>query len=1132
MDSIKRLRISASRTLCTCCAVLLFGALAPRQLAGQAVGSIHGVITDPGGAVVPNATVTATQTSTGFARKATSSASGNYTLPLLPVGTYQVQAESSGFQVSSIQVSLDVNEQREVDFTLAVSGVATQIEVQAVAPTIDTSTGTLGGVVEGRQVANLPLNGRDIQNLVLMLPGQVPEPDSSFPFTTDTAGNGNRGTTGASYLDGVDSSDNELGGGQFGNFNLDAIAEFRVLQNNYSAEYGRGGGTIVNIVTKSGANDPHGSLFEFVRNDKFNGRNFFAPSVAPFRRNEFGGTFGGPVWIPKVYNGKNRTFFFVEAAEFTQRLAVPVVISVPTSAERTGVVAVTPASGPNYNLQVPITSAASAILNKYPLPNEPNGTYGANTFASAFSQPLTRKQFSVRLDQKISEKDSLFFRYSLDNNTAPDQDTNEAAINPSFTQYVANNWVNFGLSETHLFSNKVINEIRISGMRSLEQEVSQVFNQTQATFADGAFNSYGPDDGGGGFSLAPFTMSFWDALTWVSGRHTLNFGGEFRKVNSSYFGTSSGGPNGFYQFAAGSILPVAVPASDGTDSLSAGAPSPSSVVSFMTGISQFYSRSVAYPGFGPSGGGFEPFSMRRKHWSGWVQDDIKLTKSLTINLGLRYEFNSVPHEPGDRLSGFVDNPTMYGSSSLLGDLLLNPQPPYRSDYRGLAPRFGWAWKVVPKTVVRGGFGIFTNLPMSQLADQQGFNFPFAGNSSVPNLTFTNSPRPLSLAPLTDLKGNVLPPQSGNTKSVPPNTPINLAPYPGLLGNWNSDNLHNGYTMSGNFTIERELPFGMVLQAGYVFNNAVGLYGQEFPYAYTGANPSTYQIPKTQSSIAEILLADNHAHSTYNSLQVMLRKPEPVHGFSYELSYTYSKSLDNASTEENGDAMNAASFQNEPNCWRCEKGPSAFDVPQRVVANFSYQIPFDHFSSLPKRLTQGWMLWGIASASAGSPFTVAVPFGSALYGIDGFGNLTTRPFLTRTPTYRPAGQGPEEQLFSNAVLQDSNNLIQAVNTVTSFSGQFFSVPLTTLNGSTVMTAPGNLGRNTFRTDGWSDGDLSIVKNTKLNERVMLQFRAEFFNVLNQHVFSAPNRVLGSPGFGIATSTMFDPREIQFGLRLTF
>ena len=231
---------------------LLFCAAGQLELRAQAVASIEGVVTDSSQALVPGAKVTAVQTGTNFARTVSTSNTGNYTIPLLPVGAYTVTAESKGLQKSSVDVSLDVDQRREVDFTLSAAGVTTAVNVEDSVPAINTANGEIGGVIQGRQVANLPLNGRDITNLMLTLPGQAPETNSSFQFEINTSGNGNRGTTGSSYLDGMDSSDNELGGGQFGNFNLDAIAEFRVLQNNYSAEYGRGSGTIVSIVSKIG----------------------------------------------------------------------------------------------------------------------------------------------------------------------------------------------------------------------------------------------------------------------------------------------------------------------------------------------------------------------------------------------------------------------------------------------------------------------------------------------------------------------------------------------------------------------------------------------------------------------------------------------------------------------------------------------------------------------------------------------------------------------------------------------------------------------------------------------------------------------------------------------------------------
>lgn len=336
--------------------------VAPTLLRAQAVGQILGTVRDPSGAVVPNAKVTATQQGTGFTRSTVTSSSGNYVLPNLTVGTYDVTAEAPGFKTaSSTDLTLDVNQQREVAITLALPGTATKVEVSAAPPLLTTTNATLGGLVTGQQVAVMPLNGRDITELVMLMPGVNIEPDVMLPLTTNPSGsnfvasNGNRGTTGASYVDGLDTSDNEFGGATMTNLNLDAIAEFKVLQNNYSAEYGRSAGSIVQIVTKSGTNQLHGSAFEYVRNSVFDARNFFANGpgssgdVPPFRRNEFGGTIGGPVLLPDVYNGKDKTFFFFEYAGFRQRLGEPILISVPTAQERQGIVNITGSSGPDHS---------------------------------------------------------------------------------------------------------------------------------------------------------------------------------------------------------------------------------------------------------------------------------------------------------------------------------------------------------------------------------------------------------------------------------------------------------------------------------------------------------------------------------------------------------------------------------------------------------------------------------------------------------------------------------------------------------------------------------------------------------------------------------------------------------------
>jgi hypothetical protein len=455
---------------------------------------------------------------------------------------------------------------------------------------------------------------------------------------------------------------------------------------------------------------------------------------------------------------------------------------------------------------------------------------------------------------------------------------------------------------------------------------------------------------------------------------------------------------------------------------------------------------------------------------------------------------------------------------LFGNYVVNPSPLYKKDYRGLAPRFGLAWKVMPKTVVRGGFGIFTLLPLEQEADQHGFNFPFAGSSTVFNRPFSATPLPLPSTPLTNLSGQILPPGNG-TSSVPVNTPINLTPYPGMEENGPSTSFHNGYGMSGNFTLERELARETVLQVGYVMNNAVGLFASEYPNGYAGALPQYAPLSAVSPNLSEVMVTDNHGHSTYNSLQSSLRKTVPSAGMVFQLSYTYSKALDNATSVENaGSLANSAQSLNDPTCFRCEKGPASFDAAQRFVANFNYQIPLDRVESLPKRLRQGWALLGIITANSGFPFTITTPYGTADYGIDDYNGGATRPDLLQIPTRNLGGQGPKQQYFSSDVISNWHT--------------YFGVPLVNFNGQTVQTHPGNLGRNTFRTSGYSNADISLLKDTHITERTQMEFRAEFFNILNQHAFSAPGATVGASGFGVSTGTRLSPRQLQFGLRFIF
>jgi hypothetical protein len=604
----------------------------------------------------------------------------------------------------------------------------------------------------------------------------------------------------------------------------------------------------------------------------------------------------------------------------------------------------------------------------------------------------------------------------------------------------------------------------------------------------------------------------------------MSIGVEYRRVRDNVMGSSTGGPNGTFVFSPGTPLPFSIPSASGQNNLAAGTPSPSSLISFLSGAPAFYTRSLAYPGFGPPGGGFPPFGVRRYHLNGWFQDDFRVTGKLTLNAGLRWEFNSVPYEQANRFSAIVDDPHFKGGS-LYRRLVLNPDPLYYPDYRGFGPRTGFAYKVADRTVLRGGFGIFTNLPPTVFPEQAGVGFPFASQSSEANPPYSLTPLPVSGLPyVRDLNGNpVL--RNNDTKTVAPNTPVDLRPVQAFFGgpilaNFTSLHYRNGYTMSGNFTLEQQLPGDAVLQIGYVFNNAAKLYASEWPNAYTGAPPAVTPYTNVTPGLGEFQLTDNHAHSTYNSLQISLRKVSASHGVQFQMSYTRSKALDNASTVWNGPTTNSALLMNDPTCFRCERGPSVFDVPQRFVLNVGYQLPFGRISHLPKRLTNGWLLSSIVAAQSGFPFTVNSPYGTKEYGTDTYlGFQPTRPDLVQTPTYRQAGD-PQEQFFSTAVMTDGTTLGQ----------KYFATPGAATNG--VQDHPGNLGRNTFRAPSWSDVDLSLIKDTLINERVTVQFRSEFFNALNQHAFGWPGAVLGSQTFGIFTYTVFPERQIQLALRLIF
>ena len=486
--------------------VLLLGLL-PARMWGQAVGAISGTVADQAGAVITQAKVTATRTDTGISQSTFTNGSGIFIFPNLVVGTYSVAVQAAGFNTKSVNdVTLDVSQQRELSFSLSVAGSAQTAEVTAALPIMNTTSGQLAGLVTEQQVVDMPLNGRSIQNLVMLQPGMAADQGRMGWLAPQWASNGNRGETEEAQLDGADASDAEMGTIQFWNFNLDAIAEFKVLQANYSAEFGQGGGSITQIVTKSGTNQFHGSAYEFLRNSAFDATNYFATSVPPLHRNEFGVNLGGPIL-------KNKLFFEGEYAGLRETVGEPTIMSVPTADQRKGLVTIG-----NYQYQVPLNAVAAAVLNKYPFPNQPTGVYGVNTYNIDYTVPSSMNQFSVRIDDTISNKDSLFGRASYINNTNSDNTPVAAIEDPTFTDHLFNDPRNFAIGETHIFTPNLVSVALFAVNRQVEGDEPGTTSTTLTTLSNSGYSNYGAVS-----FITKYIETYYDPserIVWNKGRHT------------------------------------------------------------------------------------------------------------------------------------------------------------------------------------------------------------------------------------------------------------------------------------------------------------------------------------------------------------------------------------------------------------------------------------------------------------------------------------------------------------------------------------------------------------------------------------------------------------------------------------
>src|ERR1022692_2710559 len=1068
------------------------------------IGTLEGQITDPAAALVSNAEVSVHNTQTGLPRTVRSSRQGAFHFSDLPVGLYLLDVKAQGFAPYSVSsIRLDIGQVVSWPVQLRIAGEHSVVNVSGEAVMVDTSP-TIGNVVSEKQVVDLPLNGRDLTQLGLLQPGVTPmtsglaEAGGIARSGQAYAVNGQRPESNNYLLDGASNVDS-VNGGYALRTPVDAVNEFRILSLNAPAEYGETSGATTSVVTKSGGNAFHGDIYEFLRNDAMDSRNFFAAQTEPLHRNQYGATLGGPI-------RKEKDFFFLyyegqRDSEGNTQAAI-----VPTAAERTGDFSglTNPATGQPVPLineftgqQFPGNKIPAALQNPlalkaeqlYPLPN-----IGTNVFESTQIGSTNYDQGGFRLDHYFRSSDQFFLRYSTSSLHQLDPLPIAGAGVPGFpvtdgirTNSATTTWV-------HLISPQTVQTVRgsffrnvfLNGQAQNHTPRSSLGCQYQPTLGlnDGVpylivsgYASLGnPITGPQNTYQNDFQGSYSVAMT--RGRHNLKFGADItREQINALFGIAT---NGFFVFAP-------FPASD-------------SFASFLLGQSvQFF-----------QGGGQFDRGLRKWVTAGYAQDEFRITPRLTLNLGLRYEVNTPYTDIRNRMNAWEPGRQSKVYPQAPEGLLFPGDPGVPAgiapvDYHEFMPRVGLAWDPFGgnKTIVRAGYGIYydgftngTGGPLqgaiSALPWTQAYQLPGPGfNVANP---YGTSPTPFGgqnfVAPAT-----VLTVQSG---ALPP------------------------YSQNWNFSIERAIDKDYLLDIRYVGNK-----GTHLP-RFIEANPSIYGPGVNANNNNEIrqyttcnaagicnygsvgLIADDSS-STYHALEIAFSR-QYSHGLSFLASYWFSKSLDYISTlNVAGSAPTLVAGENDlaqnPFDLRAEHGPSLFDARSRFVFSGTWALPRWH--DAPKAaalITNGWQLNTITSISSGTPFTVYDSADVSLQGsapeISGF--YSSRPDLISDPN---SGQPhTANQWVSRAPFLQLNPQTQA--------GQF-----------------GNEGRNVVRGPGIADVDLSLFKYFNIDESRRVQFRAECFNLLNHPNFGLPENDLESPAFGQILQAG-PPRLLQLALKFVF
>lgn len=1129
--------------------VLLCTFLTPAT-AQTSSASWQGTLRDARGNLVAGAQVDLRETWSGRSFTTTTDENGTFRFAELPAGDYAVQTRWQG-KATRARELLKIRQGNRLSSSVQVAVAGGWLALQT-ASAGESAQASGGEKLSSRQVSELPLNKRDFSQLLLLAAGTMTDTNGSANFTQQFAVNGQRGSTAMFAMDGVDTTDPELGGATFSNFNIDAVQEIESLSGVMPAEIGHGAAGFTNIKTRSGTNQLHGSIFEFVRNSAFDARNFFDERsvgnpgrIPPFRRNEFGFALGGPVTLPRIYLGRDRTFFYGQYQGFRQVLGATEVLSVPTPAERQGQ---DTTAFPGDTLSVPVNPLVAPILAGYPLPNDLQGPFGARTYATSTKVPTDTNQFSVRIDRRLSDQAQWFARFNLNNVNGPLTNPSQPAIDPSSAIHFLDHQRNAALHYTRTISPHFMAETSLGYIRSTPTFISPNHTQPAMTFADSLYEPFNAAAGmitGSYGNLYQLRQNF----THIRGAHTLKFGAEIRlNRDTTIFGVN---PDGTYVFGGGTAYaPVDILSASGQHDIHLGAPLPDTLSGFLTATPFAYTTTVNSQ-YTAGGDSFDSAAVRREAYNFYFQDAWKVAPRFALNYGLRYEVNSRIHEATKRTSGLLtvdaegkSVPAWQPGAHQI--ILLNPQPPYPQDLNGWGPRVSAEWQSTKSTVLRAGGAITTILPNLWLDNFLTGGFPFTVNpylTALPGVPvpFEDVVTTFQLPPVYATSGQLSFPNN-STRAVAPNTLVDVPrfqaelaaltpghqPQPLSVGGM-APTFRNGYIGSYTGGIEQTFK-DVVFSASYVATVGVKLAGTISPNSYSGASPQFARYTQFDSSgqitggFGPEFMMGSPSHSTYHALQVSASKNSPRLGLGFQSSYTFSKSLDDSSTiAMNLGGSSGTILQSSPqDPWNpgADKGPSTFDITQAFAASVIQLLPFERVSflrPLGRRLTSGWQVLNLTTLISGSPFSVYSGIQQTGAGSAG----ADRPDQVAKPVFSTCrairedyfGKGPD-------------------------NASFFSIPIDVPGG----TGPnqgrfGTLGRNTFRGPGLHDLDFALIKDTTLGSRtgsepVTLEFRGEFFNAFNLVNFGLPVNIVRGSGFGIINHTAGTSRQVQFSLKLLY